>query len=227
MRPTYLFRDRGDGGRALAEALSEHKGRAGVLILGLPRGGIPVAFEVAHALGAPLDVFTVRKLRVPELEDVAMGAIATGGASVLDDLVIATRRVTRQELETVRLNETRELERQELELRGDRPPVDVAGSVVIIVDDGMATGMTMRAAVMALRTLKPLEIVAAVPVASDEACATVSANADRCLCLHTPRPFFNVGRWYREFPAIENAEARALLDEALARLPEDAAASKE
>ena len=219
---TQLFRDRRDAGMRLASQLTRYAAKPGVIVLGLPRGGVPVAAEVARALGAPLDVFTVRKLGLPGNEEFAIGAIASGGTCVLSEALIDQFRVSAAELEVVRATEQRELERRELAFRGDRPPLDVRGSTVIVVDDGLATGATMHAAVTALREQKPLRIVAAVPVASESACAMIRSVADECVCLATPVHFRSVGPWYRDFGQTDDREVHRLLDHAMSTLPEDA-----
>lgn len=216
-----LFRNRHDAGTRLAAALHEFAAKPGVIVLGLPRGGVPVAAEVARALGAPLDVFAVRKLGMPGNEEFAIGAIASGGAGVLNEAAIRDYRVTAAELEAVMAKERKELERRERAFRGDRPPVDVHGSIVIVVDDGLATGATMQAAVAALRSQHPRRIIVAVPVASSEACAAVRASADECICLATPDNFRSVGSWYQHFNQTDDAEVHALLEGALQSLPED------
>jgi predicted phosphoribosyltransferase len=216
--------DRKDAGRRLAALLSPYQGAPALVVLGLPRGGVPVAYEVARALGAPLDVFTARKLGVPRHEELAMGAIATGGACVLNEDVIRQLGIPASEIERVRIVEQAELERRERTYRGDRPPLDAHGSTVILVDDGLATGATMRAAVAALRLQHPAKIVVAVPVASREACAALRAVADACVCAATPPAFYGVGAWYDDFGQTQDAEVRALLDDAANRLPEDVVA---
>ena len=216
-----LYENRMEAGRRLAALLSQYEGRPGLVVLGLPRGGIPVAYEVARALGAPLDVFTARKLGVPGHEELAMGAIATGGACVLNEDVVRSHGIAPAVIERVRVVEQAELERRERAYRGDRPPLDAHGSTVILVDDGLATGATMRAAVAALRLQHPAKLVVAVPVASREACAMVQAVADACVCAATPALFYGVGAWYGDFSQTDDDEVRALLEDAARRLPED------
>lgn len=224
MTRALRFRDRADAGQQLGVALRSYAGQPGVVVLGLPRGGVPIADAVARALGAPLDVFTVRKLGVPGQPELAMGAIATGGAFVLDEDTIAMAQVTPAMVDAVARDEERELHRREELFRGIRPPVEVAGSTVIVVDDGMATGATMRAAVAALRRLRAREIIVAAPVASREACAALIRAADRCVCLSTPEPLSSIGQWYEDFTQVEDDEVRAVLASASAVLPELAAA---
>jgi putative phosphoribosyl transferase len=217
------FRDRKDAGRALAAQLAEYAGRADVVVLALPRGGVPVAFEVAESLGAPLDVFVVRKLGLPWHEELAMGAIASGGSEgsapvrVLNDEVIAMYRVSAADVEAVTETERRELERRERAYRGDRPAADVRGKTVILVDDGLATGSTMRAAVAALRQEGPARVVVAVPISAPEACDAFRTVADDIVCARTPEPFVAVGLWYDDFTQTEDEEVHALL--ARARRP--------
>jgi predicted phosphoribosyltransferase len=208
-----LFRDRRDAGRVLAGLLDGYRDRPGVIVLGLPRGGVPVAYEVATALGAPLDVFIVRKLGVPGREELAMGAIASGGVMVLNPEVIAYG-VDRAEIERVTQREQRELERRERVFRGDRPPMRVAGRTVVLVDDGLATGSTMRAAVRALRQEGAGRIIVAVPVAAPSVCAEMEAEADQVVCAATPEPFRAVGLWYEDFAQTSDEEVRELLDRA-------------
>ena len=184
-----LFRDRREAGRQLAMLLESYGGKSGVIVLGLPRGGMPVAYEVAHALGAPLDVFTVRKLGVPGHAELAIGAIATGGVCVLNEDYIAQLEIPPGDVREVRAREQRELDRRELLYRGDRPPRRRPRQHVILVDDGLATGATMRAAVAALRAQHPARIVVAVPVASPQACAR-SGGGRRRLHLRCDAPVF-------------------------------------
>jgi putative phosphoribosyl transferase len=208
------FRDRAEAGRRLAEKLVEYAGRPDVLVLALPRGGVPVAFEVARALEAPLDVFVVRKLGVPGHEELAMGAVASGGACVLNDDVIGPLSIPDRVIRAVAARELQELERRERLYRGDRPPPDVRGRIVILVDDGLATGSTMRAAVAALRRLGPDLIVVAVPTAAPTTCAEIGLEADGCICCITPDPFYAVGVWYEDFSQTTDEEVRDLLEHA-------------
>jgi predicted phosphoribosyltransferase len=208
------FQDRVHAGRLLAARLSEYRGRPDLLVLGLPRGGVPVAFEVAQALGAPLDVYIVRKLGAPGHEELAMGAIASGGVRVLNEAVVRSMRVSAEEIEAVARAEEEELRRQERVYRGERPPPDVSGRTVILVDDGLATGSTMHAAVVALRQNGPRELVIAVPTAPPETCAELEAEADRVVCAVTPQPFFAIGVWYRDFSPTSDQEVRELLERA-------------
>jgi putative phosphoribosyl transferase len=205
------FADRRDAGRQLAERLREYAGRPDVVVLGLPRGGVPVAFEVARGLDAPLDVFLVRKLGVPGQEELAMGAIASGGVRVLNADVVRSLGVSDTVLEGVAAREGEELARRERAYRGSRAPIEVPGRVGILVDDGLATGATMRAAAAALRRLGPQRLVVAVPVAAAEACAELGADADDVVCVVTPEPFYAVGLWYDDFSETTDAEVQALL----------------
>jgi len=212
------FRNRTDAGRQLAEKLAAYANRPDVLILALPRGGVPVGWEVARSLGAPLDVFLVRKLGVPGHEELAMGAVATGGVRVLNDEIVRGLGISEHEIDAVVARELRELSRRDRLYRGDRPPSDVAGRTVILVDDGLATGATMRAAVQALRQQQPGRIVAAVPTASPDTCQVLKAEADDVICeaddvicAITPEPFFAVGHWYDDFTQTTDDEVRELL----------------
>jgi predicted phosphoribosyltransferase len=205
------FRDRAEAGRALAERLSEYAGRDDVLVLGLPRGGVPVAFEIACALDAPLDVFLVRKLGVPGREELAFGAIASGGVRVLNKQLIESLEIPSDWIEAIDAKERRELDRREHAYRADRLPPDRAGKTVIIVDDGLATGSTMSAAVHAIREDDPPRVVVAVPVADPDVCASLRTAADEVICLSTPQPLHGVGAWYADFSQTSDDEVRDLL----------------
>ena len=209
-----LFRDRTDAGRQLAAELAPYAGRPDVRVLALPRGGVPVAFEVAKALRAPLDVFLVRKLGLPGHEELAMGAIASGGVRVLNEDVVRRAGVSDDVIDAVAAEEEEELERRERLYRGTRPPADVRDRTVILVDDGLATGATMRAAVVALRQQRPARIVVAVPVGAAETCAEFETEADVTVCAHTPEPFYGVGMWYGDFSQTTDEEVRELLERA-------------
>jgi predicted phosphoribosyltransferase len=198
----------------LADRLRSYGGREDVIVLALPRGGVPVGFEVAEALGAPLDVFLVRKLGVPGHEELAMGAIASGGVLVLNEPVVRGLSIPREWIEMVARREQAELERREREYRGDRPPPDVKGKVVILVDDGLATGSTMRAAAEALKRLGPAKVVVAVPAAAPETCEEFRDVVDEVVCAVTPDPFYSVGTWYDDFGQTSDAEVRELLSRA-------------
>jgi putative phosphoribosyl transferase len=209
------FRDREHAGRALAQHLDAYANRSDVAVLGLPRGGVPVAWEVARALGAPLDVFVVRKLGLPGQEELAMGAIASGGVRVLNEEVLDLAAINEALVAAVAAEEQRELERQEREYRGGRPPLDVRGRTVILVDDGLATGSSMRAAALALRAQDPARVVVAVPVAAGETCDTLAQEADEVVCPLRPEPFHAVGLWYDDFSQVTDDQVRELL----ARVP--------
>jgi putative phosphoribosyl transferase len=208
------FQDRHDAGRQLAVELHAYANRPDVIVLALPRGGVPVGFEVATALDAPLDVFVVRKLGLPWEEEVAMGAIASGGVRVLDSDLIRAARVSQAEVERVTAIERAELARRERQYRGERPFPDLRGKTVILVDDGLATGSTMRAAVAALRQEVPSRVVVAVPVAAPETCNAFRDIADEIVCAMTPEPFRAVGYWYHDFSQTSDEEVQELLDRA-------------
>jgi predicted phosphoribosyltransferase len=212
-----LFRDRRDAGRTLAQRLGDYAGQPGVVVLALPRGGTPVASEVARALDAPLDVLMVRKLGIPWNEEYAMGAIASGGEQWLDARVVHELGITRSDIEGVVAREQRELARRERIYRRDRPPLALRGRTVILVDDGLATGSTMRAAVRTVRRQQPARAVVAVPVASAEACELLRSEADEIVCAQVPESFLGVGRWYTDFSQTSDEEVCALLDDAAAR----------
>jgi predicted phosphoribosyltransferase len=206
-----VFRDRTDAGRALAGLLEQYADRADVVVLALPRGGVPVGYEVATALGAPLDVFVVRKLGVPGHEEMAMGAIASGGVVVLNEDIVRGLDIPPQVIQQTAEEEGRELLRRERAYREGRPMQDVAGKTVILVDDGLATGASMRAAIQALRKLEPERIVVAVPAAPDSACRELAAQVDEVVCATTPSPFFAVGQAYWDFPQTTDEEVREFL----------------
>jgi predicted phosphoribosyltransferase len=220
-----IFRDRAHAGRQLAAHLSKYAKRPDVLVLALPRGGAPVGYEVAKALYAPLDVFVVRKLGVPGHEELAMGAIASGGVRVLNQEVVQGARIPRDVIERVAEGEARELERRERAYRGNRPPLDPSGKIVILVDDGLATGSTMRAAIRALRQMNPSRIVVGVPIASPQTCNELQDEADEVVCVATPEPFYAVGIWYQDFSQTSDDEVRALLQAAEQWQPPGAEAS--
>jgi len=213
------FRDRIEAGQLLAARLSAYAGRSDVLVLALPRGGVPVAYEVARALEAPLDVFVVRKLGVPGHEELAMGAIASGGVCVLNDEVVQALRIPRRVIEAVAARELRELQRRERSYRRNRPAPAVSGRTVILVDDGLATGSTMRAAVAALRRLGPGRIIVAVPTAAPSTCEEFRHEADECVCDMTPDPFYAVGLWYEDFSQTTDDEVRDILKKAAHAIP--------
>jgi predicted phosphoribosyltransferase len=206
-----LFADRFEAGRVLASRLAEFANGEDVVVLALPRGGVPVGFEVARALHAPLDVFVVRKLGVPGHEELAMGAIASGGVRVLNRRVVETLGISAEEIERIAAEEQRELERREREYRDGRPRLDVRGRTVILVDDGLATGSSMRVAALALRKKEPARIVVAVPVGSRATCEEFESEVDITVCAVTPEPFFGVGQWYADFRQTSDEEVRELL----------------
>lgn len=210
MRVT-LYRDRLEAGRMLATKLTTYANRTDVLVLALPRGGVPVAFEVARALHVPLEVFVVRKLGVPGHEELAMGAIATGGVRVLNERVVQMLQIPGKVIDAVTAAEERELVRRERLYRDDLPPPDVHNCTVILVDDGLATGSTMRAAIAALRKQQPARIVVAVPVAAPSVCDELSTEVDEIVCAMTPEPFFGVGYWYEDFSQTSDKEVHDLL----------------
>lgn len=206
------FRDRTDAGRRLARKLSSFVNESDVIVLALPRGGVPVGFEVARELHAPLDVFVVRKLGLPWHEELAMGALASGGVRVLDEDLIRVAGVTEADLETVTAIEQAELERRERQYRGVRAFPDLTGKTVILVDDGLATGSTMRAAVAALRVEGPSRIIVAVPVSAPETCDAFRDIADDIVCAETPEPFQAVGLWYEDFSQTTDEEVHELIE---------------
>jgi predicted phosphoribosyltransferase len=206
-----LFRDRTEAGRLLARSLLRYADDPNVVVLALPRGGVPVAYEVAEALHAPLDVFLVRKLGVPGHEETAMGAIATGGVCVLNEDTVRILGLSEEDIDSIVAGEEQELNRRERAYRGNRRPLNVRGRTVILIDDGLATGSTMRAAVEALRKQQPARIVVAVPVGAPETCAEFEDVADEAICAVTPEPFYAVGIWYRDFSQTSDEEVRELL----------------
>jgi predicted phosphoribosyltransferase len=216
--PRY-FRDRREAGRLLAEQLRAYANRPDVIVLALPRGGVPVAYEVASALGAPLDVFLVRKLGVPGYEELAMGAVATGGVRVLNDEVVRALRIPDYVIDAVAAWEQQELARRERAYRGDRPEPNVRDRTVILVDDGLATGATMLAAIKALREQQPAQIVVAVPTASPRTCDEMRAVANDVICAITPEPFYSVGLWYEDFSQTTDEEVRELLARSTSEVP--------
>jgi putative phosphoribosyl transferase len=210
MMPPY-FRDRREAGRLLAEKLRIYVSYPNVIVLALPRGGVPVGYEVARALGVPLDIFLVRKLGVPGYAELAMGAVASGDVRVLNDDVVQGLRIPEYVIDAVAAWERKELTRREGVYRGDRPEPDVKGSTIILVDDGLATGSTMLAAIQALRQQQPARIVMAAPTATPETCQEMRARADDVVCAITPEPFYSVGLWYEDFSQTTDEEVRELL----------------
>ena len=211
----FPFRDRVEAGRMLATTLQEYANRGDVVVLALPRGGVPVGFEVAKALHAPLDVFVVRKLGLPGQEELAMGAIASGGARVLNRDLLRALRIPEEAVDQITQEQQRELDRREREYRDERSPVDVRGTTVILVDDGLATGSSMRVAVLALKQKGPAQVVVAVPVAPADTCAELQSVADKVVCAVTPQPFLGVGQWYEDFSQTSDEEVRELLRRAV------------
>jgi putative phosphoribosyl transferase len=219
MNQGLRYRDRAEAGQLLARALEKYADRDGVLILALPRGGVPVGFEIAKRLNVPLDVFFVRKLGVPWHPELAMGAIASGGIVVLNDSVIQHYGIPPHVIRAVAAREEQELQWRARDYRGDRPLPDLAGRIVILVDDGLATGSTMRAGVAAVRQQRPAAIIVAVPVAATETCDEFRHDVDQIICLQTPDPFSAVGLWYKNFSQTTDEEVRKLLAETPAPLP--------
>jgi putative phosphoribosyl transferase len=211
----FLFDDRMDAGDRLASRLLSRYGHGSdIVVLALPRGGVPVALPVARALRAPLDVFVVRKLGVPGQEELAMGAVAHGGVRVLNDSVVKTLGIPQAVIDGVAEREQAEIERREREYRGERPYPQLRGRTVVLVDDGLATGASMRAAVRALRQFDPSRIVVAVPVSAPDTCAKLAREVDEVICAETPETFAAVGEWYRDFQQTTDAEVRHLLRQA-------------
>jgi len=208
------FATRREAGKKLARKLSSYANRLDVLVLALPRGGVPVAYEVACALHAPMDVFVVRKLGVPGHEELAMGAIASGGVRVLNDDLMRAMAIPASVIDAIAGQEQKELERREHLYRGDRPQPNLRGRTVMLVDDGLATGSTMRAAALALRKMQPAKLIVAVPVGAPETCDEFRAEVDEVVCAATPVPFIAVGAWYADFSQTSDAEVRELLHRA-------------
>jgi putative phosphoribosyl transferase len=211
MRP---YRNRADAGRALAELLADYKKRSDVVVMALPRGGVPVAYEVAQSLGAPLDVFLVRKLGVPGMEELALGAVAAGGLEVINEHVVKQLGISRSVIDEIVAREQDELERRERDYRADRPPPEVRGKTVLLIDDGLATGATMRVAARALRRMQPAELLIAVPIGAPQTCASFRNEADRIICARMPDPCVAVGYGYDDFSQTPDEEVRSLLAQA-------------
>ncbi len=220
MPRSFIFQDRTDAGRQLAEKLLSYAGRDDVIVLALPRGGVPVAFEVAQRLGVPLDVFVVRKLGVPGHEELAMGAIASGGVRVLNEDVLYVLPDAQSIVEMVTAIEREELKRRERDYRSNRPAPEVRGRTVILVDDGLATGATMRAAAAALRQQGAAKIIVAVPVGAPGTCHEIRSVADEVVCLQTPGSFMGVGQYYEDFSQTTDEEVRELLAASASKGPE-------
>lgn len=209
-----IFKDRRDAGKQLAKELVKYKGQDDAIVLGLPRGGVPVAFEVAESLKLPLDVFIVRKLGVPGQPELAMGAIASGGIQVLNDSVVRRAGISESQIDDVAQQEREELKKREKAYRGARPDIDLQGKTVLLVDDGLATGASMRAAISALREHNPDKIIVAVPTAPPDTCQEFEPDVDQIICLRTPTPFWGVGGSYQNFSQTTNEEVRELLNQA-------------
>ena len=217
MRIEPIFRDRADAGKALAERVKHSVPGMDALVLGLPRGGVPVAFEVARALDADLDIFVVRKLGLPGQEELAIGAIASGGIRVLNDSLVSELQLSPRLIDQIASREERELKRREELYREGRPRIPVQGRTVILVDDGLATGASMKAATQALRLQGPKHIIVAVPVAAEQTCDEFRMNVDEIVCAYTPEPFLAVGMWYEDFSQTTDKEVQQLLEEAAQR----------
>jgi predicted phosphoribosyltransferase len=221
-----LFADRAAAGRVLAPLIADRLADGEpALVLGLPRGGVPVAAEVTRTLGLPLDVLLVRKLGVPGHEELAFGALASGGVCVLNADVVQLAALSPEDIEAVASREAAELERRERRYRGPRPPLDVAGRTAIVVDDGLATGATMRAAVRALHDLGASRTIAAAPVGSETACAVLAGEADAVICVRSPARFRAVGAWYADFSEVDDAAVAALLDHPPSERPQESSGS--
>src|SRR3954467_8271086 len=217
--PEQRVADRREAGRELAEQLKSYRDRSDVVVLALPRGGVPVGFEIAEALGAPLDVFVVRKLGMPGHPELAIGAIASGGVRVLNEDLVRWHQLPDRVIEAIADEEQTELGRREREYRGERPPIRLGGRSVILVDDGLATGASMRAAVQAVRAHQPARVVVAVPVGASDTCEAFADITDETICARTPEPFSAVGLWYRDFSQTTDDEVRDLLEQAHRRVP--------
>lgn len=215
----FRFRDRTEAGQLLAAELTKYANRDDVLVLGLPRGGVPVAYEIAKALNAPLDICLVRKLGVPGQKELAMGAIAPDNVIVLNQEILRSLEISRETLLDVAAEEKQELERRDRKYRGDRPHPEVHDRVVILVDDGIATGSTLRAAVATLRQRQPQKLVAAVPVAPPSTCASLKEILDEVVCLSTPDPLYSIGMWYKDFSQTSDEEVQQLLGRSSQEFP--------
>ena len=216
-----IFPNRTEAGRRLALRLRDYVDRKDIIVLGIPRGGVPVAFEVARTLKAPLDVFVLRKLGVPGHEELGFGAIASGGIRVLNAQIVEALQISPRDIELVTDREAKELKRREQAYRGRRPSLNVRGRTVILVDDGIATGSGMRAAIDALRQMKPTKIVVAVPVAPASTCRDLRVEVDDLICLATPEPFYGVGQFYHDFSQVSDEDVNELLDRAAREIDEE------
>ena len=214
MIPVNRFRDRIEAGQALARHLVERYHRDSAIVLALPRGGVPIGREIAQTMRIPLDVFVVRKIGLPQQTEVAMGAIATGGVQLLDDALIAESKVPEAMISFLIMRESQELKRRETLYRGDRPTPELANRPIILVDDGVATGYTMRVAILALRKLNPSHLTVAIPVGAPDTCATLEGLVDELICPLRPTPFLAVGLWYDHFPPVTDEEVRQGIAEA-------------
>jgi predicted phosphoribosyltransferase len=222
---SMIFRDRKDAGRILADSLRQYAGRKDVVVIALPRGGVPVAFEVAEKLNAPLDVVLVQKLGTPGQPELAMGAIASGDVKVLNRYVVEQLGIAQDQIDAAVAREQEELHRRERFYRGNRAPVDVRGRTVILIDDGLATGSSMRAAAAAIRQRQPARVVLAVPVASESTCNEMKREFDELICGLTPMAFYAVGQWYQEFSQTTDEEVRELLTRSAARISRESKAA--
>jgi len=209
---TQSFRDRTEAGQLLAEGLGNYRDRNDVVVLALPRGGVPIAHEVAKALHVPYDVYVVRKLGVPGHEELAMGAIAPGGVRLINRDVVDSMGIPPAVIDSVAINEQVELDRREQLYRGSRRALNLTNTTVILVDDGLATGSTMRAAVMAVRQHQPARVIVAAPVGAAATCTELAREADEVVCLRTPDPFVAVGLWYRDFTPTSDRDVQMLLE---------------
>jgi predicted phosphoribosyltransferase len=212
------FKDRGDAGKTLAQKLSAYAGRPDMVVLALPRGGVPVGYEVAMALHAPLDIFIVRKLGLPGQEELAIGAIASGGIRVLNEGIIRMLNIPDEMIDRVARQELQELERREHSYRGGRPALETRDKTVILIDDGLATGASMRAVVTGVRAGRPARIVIAVPTAAPQTCSALEFEVDEIVCSMTPEPFLGVSRWYEDFRQVTDEQVRTILEEATRQL---------
>jgi putative phosphoribosyl transferase len=216
-----IFRDRREAGRELARRLQKYAGRQDLIVLGIPRGGVPVAFEVASALKAPLDIFVSRKLGVPGQEELAFGAVASGGTRILDEEIVSAVGISEAEIERIAARETQELLRREQVFRAGRPPLDLAGKTVVLVDDGIATGASIRVAIAALRQRRTAEIVVAAPVVPLSTYERLRRESDDVICVHTPKSFYAIGEFYDDFSQVTDEEVIELLRQASSKNSKD------